>query len=73
MEPSARKLLVSVVVALYRGADLTATNAGGTVELPMPTVVIVDAAGNVRRVVPDYTTRSEPDAILNALDETTST
>jgi peroxiredoxin len=53
------------------GLDLTETNADSTVELPMPTVVIVDAAGTVRwlDIHPDYTTRSEPDAILRALDE----
>jgi peroxiredoxin len=56
------------------GLDLTQANADGTVELPMPTVIILDAAGNVRwlDIHPDYTTRTEPDAILNALDETSS-
>lgn len=53
------------------GLDLTQTNADGTVELPMPTVIIVDAAGAVRwlDIHPDYTTRTEPDEILNALDK----
>jgi hypothetical protein len=52
------------------GLDLTETNADGTAELPMPTVVIVDAVGNVRwlDIHPDYTTRTEPVAVLNALD-----
>jgi peroxiredoxin len=56
------------------GLDLAETNADGTTELPMPSVVIVDAAGRVRwlDIHPDYTTRSEPDAILSALDETFS-
>ena len=52
------------------GLDLTETNADGTSVLPMPTTVVVDAAGRVRwlDVHPDYTTRSEPDAILEALE-----
>jgi peroxiredoxin len=56
------------------GLDLTETNADGTLELPMPTVVIVDTDGKVRwlDIHPDYTTRSEPDAIVSALDEPTS-
>jgi peroxiredoxin len=56
------------------GLDLAETNADGTVELPMPTVAIVDAAGKVRwlDIHPDYTTRAEPDAILNALEEPSS-
>lgn len=52
------------------GLDLTAVNADGTDILPMPTVAITDA-GHVLRwidVHPDYTTRSEPDAVLAALD-----
>ena len=55
------------------GLDLTETNADGTVELPMPTTVVLDSAGHVRwlDVHPDYTTRSEPDAILEALDHAT--
>jgi peroxiredoxin len=56
------------------GLDLTQTNADGTVELPMPTVIIIDAAGKVRwlDIHPDYTTRTEPDAIVNAFDATRS-
>jgi peroxiredoxin len=51
------------------GLDLTAVNADGTRTLVMPTVAIVDAAGVVRwiDVHPDYTTRSEPGQILEAL------
>lgn len=46
-------------------------NADGTGALPMPTVAIVDAAGTLRwiDVHPDYTTRTEPSAILAALDD----
>ena len=56
------------------GLDLAEANADGSVELPMPTVVILDTAGRVRwlDVHPDYTTRSEPDAILAAFDHTSS-
>jgi peroxiredoxin len=55
---------------LELGLDLEAVNADGTTSLPMPTVVILDADLTVRwiDVHPDYTTRSEPDAILAALD-----
>jgi peroxiredoxin len=55
---------------LQLGLDLTAVNADGTVELPMPTTVILDASHIVRwiDVHPNYTTRSEPQDILTALD-----
>ena len=55
---------------LELGLDLTAVNADGTTGLPMPTTIIVDADHVVRwiDVHPDYTTRSEPDQILAALD-----
>ena len=55
---------------LQLGIDLTAVNADGTVEIPMPTTLIVDADHRVRWVDVhlDYTTRSEPDQILAALD-----
>jgi peroxiredoxin len=51
------------------GTDVAATNADGTDMLPMPTVVIVDAAGRIRwiDVHPNYTIRTEPAAILAAL------
>jgi peroxiredoxin len=55
---------------LQLGLDLTAVNADGTVELPMPTTVILDAEHTVRwiDVHPNYSTRSEPMGILVALD-----
>jgi peroxiredoxin len=55
---------------LQLGLDLTTVNADGTVALPMPTVVIVDAGHVVRwiDVHPDYSTRTEPAQILSALD-----
>ena len=55
---------------LQLGLDLTAVNADGTITLPMPTVVILDAARTVRwiDVHPDYSTRTEPRQVLDALD-----
>jgi len=52
------------------GLDLTEVNADGTADLPLATVVVVDAAGTIRwiDVHPDYTTRSEPGQILAAVD-----
>ncbi|HEX4521088.1 MAG TPA: peroxiredoxin-like family protein [Gaiellaceae bacterium] len=65
------------VLAVQRehGLDLTKRNADGTAALPMPTTVLLDAAGHVRwlDVHPDYTTRSEPDTILEALGRLIST
>ena len=54
------------------GLDLTAINADGTHTIPMPTVVLVDAAGTIRwiDVHPNYTTRTEVGTILAALDAT---
>lgn len=51
------------------GLDLAAHNADGTAELPMPTTLIVDPNHVVRwiDVHPDYTTRSEPAQIIDAL------
>jgi peroxiredoxin len=51
------------------GLDLEHVNEDGTTALPMPTTVIVDAAGTIRwiDVHPNYTTRSEPAEILEAL------
>jgi peroxiredoxin len=48
------------------GIDVAASNADGTGAIPMPTVVVVDAAGTIRwiDIHPDYTTRTEPEAIL---------
>jgi peroxiredoxin len=55
---------------LELGLDLAAVNADGTTGLPMPTTIILDAGHVVRwiDVHPDYTTRSEPDQVLAALD-----
>jgi peroxiredoxin len=51
------------------GIEIAAGNADGTDSLPMPTVVIVDAAGVIRwiDVHPDYATRTETAQILGAL------
>jgi peroxiredoxin len=59
---------------LELGLDLTAVNADGTTGLPMPTTIIVDPDHVARwiDVHPDYTTRSEPDQILAALDAVAS-
>jgi peroxiredoxin len=50
------------------GLDLMKVNA--TVDLPLPTVLIIDSARTVRFVDPcaDYTTRTEVHAILGALE-----
>jgi peroxiredoxin len=58
---------------LQLGLDLEAVNADGTTSLPMPTTLILDPDLTVRwiDVHPDYTTRSEPAAILEALDALT--
>ncbi len=52
------------------GLDITEVNADGTPGIPMPTVALVDAAGTLRwiDVHPNYTTRTEPEAILAAAD-----
>ncbi|HEY2441862.1 MAG TPA: peroxiredoxin-like family protein [Streptosporangiaceae bacterium] len=54
------------------GVDVAAGNADGTDNLPMPTIVVVDADGTIRwiDVHPNYTTRSEPAEILAALTAT---
>jgi peroxiredoxin len=51
------------------GLDLTQVNAEGSVELPRPTVLIVDKGHTVRfvDVQPDYTARTEVADILDAL------
>ena len=56
---------------LQLGLDLTAVNADGTIALPMPTVVILDATRTVRwiDVHLDYSTRTEPRQVLDALDK----
>jgi peroxiredoxin len=55
---------------LALGLDLTAVNGDGTIALPMPTVAIVAADGTLAwiDVRPDYSTRTEPRQILDALD-----
>jgi peroxiredoxin len=54
----------------HYGLDLSARNADGTTGLPMPTTVIVDTDHVVRwiDVHPDYSTRSEPAEIIEALE-----
>jgi peroxiredoxin len=51
------------------GLDLAQANEGGDVRLPMPAVVVIDAERRVRwsEVHPDYTTRTEPTAIVYAV------
>lgn len=55
---------------LQHGLDLTTVNADGTTAIPMPTTVLLDADRVVRwiDVHPDYSTRSEPEQILGAVD-----
>jgi alkyl hydroperoxide reductase subunit AhpC len=57
---------------LQLGLDLTQVNADGTTGLPMPAVIIADADGTIGwiDVHPDYTTRTEPGQILQAVTET---
>jgi peroxiredoxin len=57
---------------LQLGLDLTQVNADGTTGLPMPTVLITDAAGVIRWIDAhrDYTTRTEPGQILQAITQT---
>ena len=52
------------------GLDVAEVNADGTRTLPMPTAVVVDAAGVIGwiDVHPDYTTRSDVGQILAAVD-----
>ena len=59
---------------LQLGLDVTQVNADGTTELPMPTVIIADAAGTIRwiDVHRDYTTRTEPEQVLRAITQTIS-
>jgi hypothetical protein len=59
------------VAQLQLGLDLIAANADGTVTLPMPTTAILDGEHLLRwiDVHRDYSTRSEPQQILDALDQ----
>ncbi|WP_422127425.1 peroxiredoxin-like family protein [Streptomyces misionensis] len=54
------------------GLDLAEVNADGTPDIVMPTVVVVDAEGVVRwiDVHPNYTTRTEPVQIIEAVSHT---
>ena len=56
---------------LQLGLDLTSVNADGTVALPMPAAVILDASHTIRwiDVHADYSNRTEPRQILDALDQ----
>ena len=51
--------------------DVAQVNADGTTGLPMPTVIIADAEGSIRwiDVHRDYTTRTEPGQVLQAVTE----
>jgi peroxiredoxin len=53
------------------GLDIRQGNAEGATELPMPTVMVVDRDRVVRfaDVHPDYTTRTEVEAIVSGLAE----
>lgn len=53
------------------GLDVTQYNTDGTAALPMPTTVIIDAAGIIKwiDVHPNYAQRTEPDAIISAIHE----
>ena len=55
---------------LQLGLDLTGVNADGTVTLPMPATIILDASHAMRwiDVHPDYSTRTESRQVINALD-----
>jgi peroxiredoxin len=60
----------AVAAEMALGLDLTEVNADGGISLPMPTVVVVDAAGTIRwiDVHPNYSTRTEVTDILTAVD-----
>ncbi|MCL2394011.1 MAG: AhpC/TSA family protein [Acidimicrobiaceae bacterium] len=51
------------------GLDLAQVNDGGDYRLPMPTVAIIDSHRRVRwaDVHPDYTTRTQPETIIEAV------
>jgi peroxiredoxin len=51
------------------GIDVASTNVDGTGVIPMPTVVVLDAAGTIRwiDVHPDFSTRTEAGEILEQL------
>ncbi len=53
------------------GLDLAGVNADGTVTLPVPATVILDSSRAVRwiDVHHDYSTRTEPQQVIDALDD----
>jgi peroxiredoxin len=59
---------------LQLGLDLTAVNADGTTELPMPATVILDAEHVLQwiEVHPDYSARTEPALVLEEVDRLAS-
>jgi len=59
---------------LQLGLDVAQVNADGTTGLPMPTVIVADAAGTIRwiDVHRDYTTRTEPEQVLRTITQTIS-
>jgi peroxiredoxin len=56
---------------MQHGLDLTEINADGTITLPMPTVAIIDRSGKLVwiDIHPDYSTRTEPQHVVDALDQ----
>ncbi|MBA3742372.1 peroxiredoxin-like family protein [Sporichthya sp.] len=63
----------AVAVAAQLGLVVADTNADGTAAIPMPTVVMLDAAGAIQwiDVHPDYGTRTEPTEILKHVADLT--
>ncbi|HEY1762857.1 MAG TPA: peroxiredoxin-like family protein [Acidimicrobiales bacterium] len=57
---------------LKLGLDISTLNIDEETDLPMPTVIILDGEGTIRwiDVHPNYTTRSEPQDILDAYKAT---
>lgn len=62
---------MAVDAQIAAGLDLTTVNADGTTDIPMPTTAIIDELGRLAwiDVHPDYSTRTEPEQILDALHE----
>lgn len=59
--------------AIYQqfGIDLEKHNGDSTWTLPMPTMLIIDPDGYIQyaEINPDYTTRPDPETVLEALRE----